>query len=90
MSFLKNCECYENGVPVYETVNYASTYTSLNFSSHGLRTCSSRSPQTSLSIRWTTYGLLIPVIYADSPIYLRIPREECAKMISDLLPSNNY
>lgn len=88
MSFLKNCECYEDGVPVFETVDYTPTYKSLNFSSQGLKTCSSRPSQTSLSVHWTHAGLLVPVTYADSPIYLRIPREECAKMLDDLLDLN--
>ena len=90
MSFLKNCECYEDGVPLCETVYYTPTYKSLNFSSQGLKTCSSRPSQPSLSVHWTHAGLLVPVTYADSLIYLRIPREECAKMLSDLLPSSNY
>lgn len=88
MSFLKNCECYEDGVPVCETVDYTPTYKSFNFSSQGLKTCSSRPSQTSLSVHWTHAGLLVPVTYADSPIYLRIPREECVKMLDDLLDLN--
>lgn len=34
---------------------------------------------------WTTSGMLIPITHVDKPAYMRIPREECIKMINDLL-----
>ena len=41
-----------------------------------------------LSPIWTTSGLLLPIAHSDTPAYMRIPREECIKMIDDLLDLN--
>ena len=41
-----------------------------------------------LSPIWTTSGLLIPISHTDTPAYMRIPREECIKMLDDLLDLN--
>lgn len=41
-----------------------------------------------LSPIWTTSGLLLPIAHSDTPAYMRIPREECVKMITDLLDLN--
>lgn len=38
-----------------------------------------------LSPVWTASGLLIPDIVSDTPAYICIPREECIKMLNDLL-----
>ena len=38
-----------------------------------------------LSPVWTTSGMLVPIAHSDTPAYMRIPREECIKMINDLL-----
>ena len=38
-----------------------------------------------LSSVWTSAGLLIPIAHSDTPAYLRIPREECIKMVNDIL-----
>lgn len=41
-----------------------------------------------LSPVWTSAGLLIPIAHSATPAYMRIPREECVKMLSDLLDLN--
>lgn len=41
-----------------------------------------------LSPVWTTSGLLIPISHSDAPAYMRISREECIKMLDDLLDLN--
>ena len=41
-----------------------------------------------LSPVWTTLGLLVPIAHSDTPVYMRIPREECVKMLDDLLDLN--
>jgi len=41
-----------------------------------------------LSPIWTTSGLLLPIAHSDTQAYMRIPREECIKMIDDLLDLN--
>lgn len=41
-----------------------------------------------LSPVWTTSGLLVPIAHSTTPAYMRIPREECIKMLSDLLDLN--
>lgn len=56
-------------VPVYETFDYLSH-------NHGWIT---------LSPVWTTSGLLLPISHSDTPAYMCIPREECIKMLNDLL-----
>lgn len=38
-----------------------------------------------LSPVWTSAGLLVPIAHSDTPAYMRIPREECLKMVNDLL-----
>lgn len=43
-----------------------------------------------LSPVWTASGLLIPIAHSDTPAYMRIPREECIKMLSDLLDLNTF
>ena len=43
---------------------------------------------TTLSPVWTASGLLIPISHSDAPAYMRIPREECIKMLDDLLDLN--
>ena len=43
---------------------------------------------TTLSPVWTTSGLLVPIGYSDTPAYMRISREECVKMLDDLLDLN--
>lgn len=43
-----------------------------------------------LSPVWTSSGLLIPIAHSDTPAYMRIPREECVKMLSDLLDLNTF
>ena len=41
-----------------------------------------------LSPIWTTSGLLLPIAHSDTQAYMRIPREDCIKMIDDLLDLN--
>ena len=41
-----------------------------------------------LSPVWTTSGLLVPIAHSDTPVYMRISREECVKMLDDLLDLN--
>ena len=41
-----------------------------------------------LSPVWTSAGLLVPIAHSTTPAYMRIPREECVKMLSDLLDLN--
>lgn len=43
-----------------------------------------------LSPIWTTSGLLVPISHSDTPAYMRIPREECVKMLDDLLDLNTF
>ena len=43
---------------------------------------------TTLSPVWTTLGLLVPIAHSATPAYMRIPREECVKMLNDLLDLN--
>ena len=43
-----------------------------------------------LSPIWTSAGLLLPIAHSDTPAYMRIPREECVKMLSDLLDLNTF
>ena len=43
-----------------------------------------------LSPVWTSAGLLLPIAHSDTPAYMRIPREECVKMLSDLLDLNTF
>lgn len=43
-----------------------------------------------LSPVWTSAGLLVPIAHSDTPAYMRIPREECVKMLSDLLDLNIF
>lgn len=38
-----------------------------------------------LSPVWTSAGLLVPIAHSATPAYMRIPREECVKMVNDLL-----
>lgn len=45
---------------------------------------------TTLSPVWTTSGLLVPIAHSDTPAYMRISREECVKMFSDLLDLNTF
>ena len=45
---------------------------------------------TTLSPIWTTSGLLVPIAHSATPAYMRIPREECVKMLSDLLDLNTF
>lgn len=45
---------------------------------------------TTLSPVWTTSGLLVPIAHSDTPAYMRISREECVKMLSDLLDLNTF
>ena len=45
---------------------------------------------TALSPVWTTSGLLVPIAHSDTPAYMRISREECVKMLSDLLDLNTF
>ena len=61
-------------VPVYECFDYITD-------NNGFVT---------LSPVWTTLGLLVPISHSDTPVYMRIPRKECVKMLNDLLPSSNY
>ena len=61
---------YRN-VPVYDNFNYISDNKSIGF--------------VTLSPVWTTSGLLLPIACSDTPAYMRIPREECIKMMNDLL-----
>lgn len=39
---------------------------------------------------WTSSGLLLPIAHSATPAYMRIPREECVKMINDLLDLNLF
>ena len=64
---------YRN-VPVYDNFDYISDNKSDGF--------------VTLSPVWTTSGLLIPIAHSDTPVYMRIPREECIKMLDDLLDLN--
>ena len=64
---------YRN-VPVYDNFNYISDNKSDGF--------------VTLSPIWTTSGLLVPIAHSDTPAYMRIPREECVKMLDDLLDLN--
>lgn len=64
---------YRN-VPVYDNFDYISDNKSDGF--------------VTLSPIWTTSGLLLPIAHSDTPVYMRIPREECIKMIDDLLDLN--
>ena len=41
-----------------------------------------------LSPVWTSAGLLVPIAHSATPAYMRIPREECVKMLDDLLDLN--
>lgn len=59
-------------VPVYECFDYIANNNGFVY----------------LSPVWTTSGLLIPIAHSDTPAYLRIPREECVKMLDDLLDLN--
>ena len=59
-------------VPVYECFNYIADNKGLVY----------------LSPVWTTSGLLVPIAHSDTPAYMRIPREECVKMLDDLLDLN--
>ena len=43
-----------------------------------------------LSPVWTSAGLLVPIAHSTTPAYMRIPREECVKMLSDLLDLNTF
>lgn len=43
-----------------------------------------------LSPVWTSAGLLVPIAHSATPAYMRIPREECVKMLSDLLDLNTF
>lgn len=43
-----------------------------------------------LSPVWTSAGLLVPIAHSTTPAYMRIPREECIKMLSDLLDLNTF
>lgn len=43
-----------------------------------------------LSPVWTSSGLLVPIAHSATPAYMRIPREECVKMLSDLLDLNTF
>lgn len=43
-----------------------------------------------LSPVWTSAGLLVPIAHSSTPAYMRIPREECVKMLSDLLDLNTF
>ena len=45
---------------------------------------------TTLSPVWTSAGLLVPIAHSATPAYMRIPREECVKMLSDLLDLNTF
>lgn len=38
-----------------------------------------------LSPVWTSADLLIPIAHSDTPAYMRISRDECKRMLSDLL-----
>ena len=64
---------YRN-VPVYDNFNYISDNKSDGF--------------VTLSPVWTTSGLLVPIAHSDTPVYMRISREECVKMLDDLLDLN--
>lgn len=64
---------YRN-VPVYDTFDYIADNKYDGF--------------VTLSPVWTTSGLLIPIAHSDTPAYMRISREECVKMIADLLDLN--
>ena len=66
---------YRN-VPVYDNFDYISDNKSDGF--------------VTLSPIWTTSGLLIPIAHSDTPVYMRIPREECVKMLRDLLDLNTF
>ena len=66
---------YRN-VPVYDTFDYIADNKYDGF--------------VTLSPVWTTSGLLIPIAHSDTPAYMRIPREECVKMIADLLDLNTF
>ena len=59
-------------VPVYECFDYITNNNGFVY----------------LSPVWTTSGLLIPIAHSDTPAYMRIPREECVKMLDDLLDLN--
>ena len=59
-------------VPVYECFDYIANNNGFVY----------------LSPVWTTSGLLIPIAHSDTPAYMRIPREECVKMLDDLLDLN--
>lgn len=66
---------YRN-VPVYDTFDYIADNKYDGF--------------VTLSPVWTTSGLLIPIAHSDTPAYMRIPREECVKMLGDLLDLNTF
>lgn len=40
--------------------------------------------------RWTSSGLLVPITSSETPVYMRIPREECIKMLGDLLNIDDF
>lgn len=64
---------YRN-VPVYDSFDYISDNKYDGF--------------VTLSPVWTTSGMLLPIAHSDTQAYMRIPREECIKMIDDLLDLN--
>ncbi len=61
-------------VPVYECFNYIADNNGFVY----------------LSTVWTSAGLLVPIAHSDTPAYMRIPREECVKMLGDLLDLNTF
>lgn len=68
----KNCDTYD-GVPVYRDFEYLRSYT--NPKDIEFKT---------LSPVWTDLGLLLPIAHSDTPVYMCVPREECAKMLKEL------
>lgn len=71
--FIAKYGTYKN-VPVYRDFEYLLPYE--DFKDLKFET---------LSPVWTTFGLLIPDTVSDIPTYICIPREECIKMLNDLL-----
>ena len=72
MAELLNEDGTYRNVPVYECFDYITDNNGFVY----------------LSPVWTSAGLLVPIACSATPAYMRIPREECIKMLSDLLDLN--